>query len=829
MAVELATAYISLVPSTRGFAAETNKQITPEMSKQGGQIGDGMLAGIGKSLKVGAVAVGALAVGGIGTALVKGFSRLDGLDQATAKLSGLGHSAETVESIMQNALASVSGTAFGMDAAAGTAAQLVAAGIAPGQELERTLKAVADSATIAGVDMDSMGSIFGKVASSGKVQGDVIAQLSDAGVPALALLAKELGVTSEEASKMASRGEIDFATFQSAMEGGMGGAALASGATFSGAMDNMGAALGRVGANLLSGVFPQMKDGLGGITEFLGPLEEKAAAAGEAFGVWAAEVGPKVVDVLKNVGDFGATAFAWVGDNIGLLKTIGGVVLGLAAGLLVYRGVMVALAVPTMIQTAAITAQNIALRLNPIGLVVTAIIALIAAIVWIATQTTFFQDVWAGMVEIFHSSVGMFADFFSNTGGMFADFFSNTVGMFSDFVSNTVGMFADFFSNTMGMFSDFAGHVSAFMAPILEGIGAVFSWLYDTIITPIIFGVMLYVGLWAALFTWLWTGVVSPALAAIGAVFVWLYETVIKPVFDGIAAVFGFVGGVIDAALAAIQAVWLTVWGAIVAFFTAIWTTIVSVVTGYINTMMSIITTIIGVISSIWATVWGVISAVFGTIWAGIVASVTFYINLVRTIISTVVGAVSGIWSSVWGGISSFFTGIWNGIVSAVQSFGGFFRSAFSGIAGFVTNAFAGVLQAVKGPINGIIGIVNGAIGALNRLSVTIPDWVPVVGGQSFSLGLPTIPRLAAGGIVSRRPGGIIANIGEGRYDEAVVPLSPAFLRSLSGSSRGDSAGGDTITFTGPMGLSPDDVADSFTKKKRRANARSGVGRVGVA
>lgn len=72
MSVELATAYISLVPSTRGFAAETNKQIAPAMAKQGGQIGDGMLAGIGKSLKIGAVAVGAVAVGGIGTALVKG-------------------------------------------------------------------------------------------------------------------------------------------------------------------------------------------------------------------------------------------------------------------------------------------------------------------------------------------------------------------------------------------------------------------------------------------------------------------------------------------------------------------------------------------------------------------------------------------------------------------------------------------------------------------------------------------------------------------------------------------------------------------------------------
>src|SRR5690606_24038796 len=155
------------------------------------------------------------------------------------KLTGLGHSAKTVEKIMGNALSSVKGTAFGLDEASTVAASAVAAGIKPGRDLTRNLKLVADAATIAGTDMGSMGGIFNKVAASNKVQMDVINQLHDAGVPALALLADQMGVTSEEASKMASAGKIDFATFQAAMESGMGGAALESGNTFSGAMDNV--------------------------------------------------------------------------------------------------------------------------------------------------------------------------------------------------------------------------------------------------------------------------------------------------------------------------------------------------------------------------------------------------------------------------------------------------------------------------------------------------------------------------------------------------------------------------------------------------------------
>src|SRR5690606_34196247 len=155
---------------------------------------------------------------------------------------------KTVAKHKENALASGRGTAFGMVDAATVAAPAVAAGIKPGKQLERNLTLVGDAATIAGTGMGEMGAIFNKVAASNKVQMDVINQLHDAGVPALALLADQMGVTAEEASKMASAGQIDFATFQAAMEKGLGGAAQASGNTFRGAMANMGAALGRLGA-----------------------------------------------------------------------------------------------------------------------------------------------------------------------------------------------------------------------------------------------------------------------------------------------------------------------------------------------------------------------------------------------------------------------------------------------------------------------------------------------------------------------------------------------------------------------------------------------------
>jgi tape measure domain-containing protein len=247
-------------PSFRGAQRTIAKEMTGAADSAGDSAGKSagakMGASLGKALKTGALAAGAAVTGVLGTAIVKGFNRLSAIEQAKAKLAGLGNSAKDVTAIMDNAMAAVKGTAFGMDEAATVAASAVAAGIKPGKELEKTLKLVGDAATIGGTSMGEMGAIFNKVAASNKLQGDSIAQLQDRGIPILQLLGKSLGKTSSEVADMASKGKIDFATFQKAMEAGLGGAALKSGNTTVGAFKNMNAALSRFGAALLQDIFP---------------------------------------------------------------------------------------------------------------------------------------------------------------------------------------------------------------------------------------------------------------------------------------------------------------------------------------------------------------------------------------------------------------------------------------------------------------------------------------------------------------------------------------------------------------------------------------------
>ena len=85
-------------------------------------------------------------------------------------------------------------------------------------------------------------------------------------------------------------------------------------------------------------------------------------------------------------------------------------------------------------------------------------------------------------------------------------------------------------------------------------------------------------------------------------------------------------------------------------------------------------------------------------------------------------------------------------------------------------NFFIGIAEGIA---NSWIKAVNVIIKALNKIQVSIPDWVPKIGGKSFGINIPLvkevgIPRLAEGGIATKS---ILANIGEAG-PEAIIPLN---------------------------------------------------------
>lgn len=270
---------LSIIISAQDKASEVLKRVESRTESFSSKVGAKLqqVAGIALKTTAGiATGIAAMAIGG-------GISRALNIEDAQAKLKGLGHDTQSIEKIMESALASVKGTAYGLGDAATLAATAVAAGVKPGEDLTKYLTLAGDAATIAGVSINEMGSVFGKVQTQQKAYTQELNMLADRGIPIYQWLQEELGVTQEELSKMVSAGEIDSQTYFNAIQKNIGGAALESGSTTRGAWANMLAALSRIGEKIVNGPIANLRDGFGAATKFLD--ENSSTIVGAVQGV----------------------------------------------------------------------------------------------------------------------------------------------------------------------------------------------------------------------------------------------------------------------------------------------------------------------------------------------------------------------------------------------------------------------------------------------------------------------------------------------------------------------------------------------------------------
>ena len=137
-------------------------------------------------------------------------------------------------------------------------------------------------------------------------------------------------------------------------------------------------------------------------------------------------------------------------------------------------------------------------------------------------------------------------------------------------------------------------------------------------------------------------------------------------------------------------------------------------------------------------------------------------------------GGGAGIIPNIRGASSEIDLAIRDKINPALLSFGsqmdttaaasGTFKDKLLEVWGAIGSGIKTAINSVLGFINGLIGGIekgiNSAASALNSFKFTIPDWIPKIGGESFSLkiasvSLPRIPLLAAGGRI-KQPGYVI-------------------------------------------------------------------------
>ena len=176
------------------------------------------------------------------------------------------------------------------------------------------------------------------------------------------------------------------------------------------------------------------------------------------------------------------------------------------------------------------------------------------------------------------------------------------------------------------------------------------------------------------------------------------------------------------------------------------WNFISPIVSGIIKTILSIAEKLQPAFSKAFSIVGNIV--------------ITFS-NTIKTIFTGIMGVINGLITFITG----VFTGNW--------------RKAWEGVKTIFSSIFSTFADLAKQPINAVIGIINKAISSLNQVKISIPDWVPSMGGKSFGINIPTIPTLAVGtdnwkgGIVQiSEKGGEIVDLPSGSrvypHDESV-------------------------------------------------------------
>ena len=781
-AQDIGVVYVHVEPSGKGFGKSIEGDIGDAVSKASRKGSNTLISKIGGAFgKIGKVGTGAIATiaGGITALAAKGgFTRALNIENAQAKLKGLGHDSASVTEIMNDALASVKGTAFGLGDAATVAASLSASGVKEGGELTKVLKTVADTAQISGRSLTDIGTIFGSVAARGKLQGDDMLQLMSSGIPVLQMLGKHLNKTSAEVSDMVSDGKIDFQTFADAMQEGLGGAAQSAGTTFTGALANVKAALSRLGEtaatpvlNGLRGLFNQAIPLIDSFTAAVKPTLEKVGAGLQKGLEQAIPTAAAFFDKLgksQTVQQF-ASYLASLKDD---LKELGSSLSGAAGAVWnviseplseLYnqaKGQLPTIAdgFKTLLHAVSGLLDYVSAHADAIIPLAKGITAFVLASKGIGAVSAGFKALPAALDGISRSATGIttaakgisgFVNLATDLGGI-GPALKATAGNFG-IVQTAVGTFKTVTTAARTTWGLFTGLLAANpFVLVIAGITAVvaaLTWFFTQTETG--------KRLWNSFATW-FTGIWNQI------------STACQPALQAI-------GTFITQTMSQIQQIWQTGWTLITTILQNVWNTIgpiimialTAIITGIqtfittitpllhagIQNIQTIFQTAATIISTVWNGLWNTISTVVQGAWTIVTTIISTTLAVIQGIIQLALAVVNGNWSAAWSAIQGIASAVWGGIQGVVSAGVGMVSGVVSAACSTIRSVWAALWNGVRSIVSnvwgGIVGTVSNMVGrvgsVVSGIGGTVRSAVSGAGSWLVSAGRNIIQGLING------------------------------------------------------------------------------------
>ncbi|WP_346982628.1 tape measure protein [Bifidobacterium bifidum] len=783
MAIEIATAFVQVVPSMKGVGKAIESAFGSASETAGNtagiKAGNGFAGGFGA--KLGVITGIAQSVAGKAIEAFMGLSgeitsASDSAQKFASTLNFAGVSERQIKRLTASTQDYADKTVYDLNDIRNTTAQLAANGV---PNYDRLAEAAGNLNAVAGGSADtfkSVAMVLTQTAGQGKLTTENWNQLSDAIPGASGKIQQALKEAATSASTIeGATGNLEAAfvklgasvldTAKPAITGGMSW--IADGVTNAvpvvqagiegliGWFQRLYSKLEENGAiTAFKSAWDTIRDAIMGVVNMVIDWAHMIPPDGLANGIklvadtlnWFVRHGKELAPIIIGIGTaFAAvkgyqalnsglqaltgtmntvtTAAKGVSNGIMLMTDLGGPVAMLkqmAGGLSLVKTAQTAWSTATKMATAVQGAFNAVIAANPIGAIAVAVAAVVAALAWFFTQTEAGRKAWAA-----------FTSWLSETWAALVEG--------AKAIWNGLGEFlANLWSAISGGITSAWTSITSFLSGVWNGISTTATTIFNGIRDFIV-----------NVFTVIGALIVAPLQAiqnGINTVFGWIlsfitqqmnstntvWSTVWTAIYNVVSTIFGLISSCISTVVNAIRTVivvflsflkgdWQGAWDAIKSFFTTTWDGIVAFLTPIINGIKTTIGNVLNAIQSVWASIWNAISGVVSTIWNAISGVVSTCIQNVRNTISTVLNAISGVWTSVWNRVSSFLGNIWHGITSAVSN----------GIQS-VSNTVGRIKSTVLGAVSGagrwlydtgrqvIQGLINGIGGAFKWVKDTI-------------------------------------------------------------------------------------------------------------
>lgn len=225
-------------------------------------------------------------------------------------------------------------------------------------------------------------------------------------------------------------------------------------------------------------------------------------------------------------------------------------------------------------------------------------------------------------------------------------------------------------------------------------------------------------------------------VGAVGGLMTTLWDTTLKPILENMAMQFG--------------GLWETCISPLIESFALLALAVVEAVVSIITVITQLLTLVTAKLGPQFATAFNLVLDVVTSVVGAMTTILDGFMEVLAGLITFITGVFSGDWEKAWDGIKLTFQGVVDGIK-------GIMRLGVNVIVDLV-NGFVSVVY------DGLVALIK----RINKIAAKAAKFV----GMDIAIPIPDrpakFPHFAKGGVVT---GPTVGLIGEGKYDEAVIPL----------------------------------------------------------